>query len=148
MSEPTRRAIIYEADQSGQSITLSYQTLLEYVCRFSHVLTHLGVQQGDTVIIYLQMIPRTIVALLACARIEAFYSCVFSGFSSVALRDRIIECALKVIVTADQGLRVGKVLLLKSIANQALKLHTNPVNVVVFARTSGKVSSQDGRDHW
>ncbi|WP_337863854.1 AMP-binding protein [Nitrososphaera sp.] len=107
-----KAAIIWESE-SGESRTLTYFQLFRYVNRFANVLKSLGVKKGDRVTIYMPMVPELPVAMLACARIGATHSVVFSGFSSQALVDRVNDAQSKVIVTADGTFRKGKLVDLK-----------------------------------
>jgi len=97
-------AIIWEGEP-GDSRTLTYRELHHEVCKFANVLKTLGVQKGDRVGIYLPMIPEAAIAMLACARIGAAHSVIFGGFSAEALRDRLIDCQVEVVITADGGWR-------------------------------------------
>ncbi|MCE3233234.1 MAG: acetate--CoA ligase, partial [Rickettsiaceae bacterium] len=101
-------AIIWEGDDPEESKKITYKELHENVCRLGNVLKNLGVQKGDRVIIYMPMIPEAAYAMLACARIGAVHSVVFGGFSPSSLKGRMEDCASKVIITADEGLRGGK----------------------------------------
>ena len=119
--EPERPAIIYEADEPGQGRTISYGELLREVSKLAATLKQLGVKKGDTVALYLPMIPEAIVAFLACTRIGAVHSVVFAGFSSGSLRDRIVDAGSKVVITTDEGKRGGKLIGTKKIVDEALK---------------------------
>jgi len=101
-------AIIWEGDDPNDSKHITYQELHDEVCRFANVLKAHGVHKGDTVTIYLPMIPEAAYAMLACARIGAVHSIVFGGFSPDSLAGRIDGCKSKVLITADEGLRGGK----------------------------------------
>ena len=103
IKNPNKPAIIYEADESADGRTLTYGELLKEVCRVAHVLKQMGVKRGDTVAIYLPMIPEALIALLACTRIGAVHSVVFAGFSSDSLRDRVIDAQSRVVITTDEG---------------------------------------------
>ena len=94
--------------EPGDTRTITYAQLLADVCRFANVLHGLGVGRGDRVAIYMPMIPELPVAMLACTRIGAAHSVVFGGFSSDALRDRILDAQARVLVTADGGWRAGR----------------------------------------
>lgn len=107
-----KAAIIWE-NESGDVRTLTYNQLYVEVNKFANALRNLGVKKGDRVTIYLPMVPELPVAMLACSRIGAIHIVVFSGFSSQALTDRINDSKSKVIITADQGVRRGKILELK-----------------------------------
>jgi acetyl-CoA synthetase len=134
--------------EPGDTRTITYAQLLDEVARFANVLKQLGVQTGDRVCIYLPMIPELPVAMLACARIGAPHSVVFGGFSSDALRDRIVDAEAKVLVTADGGWRRGAAVPLKAAADLALVDTPSIQHVVVVRRTNTDVGWVDGRDHW
>ena len=106
--------------------------------------------KGDRVTIYMPMIPQTVTAMLACARIGAVHSVVFGGFSPEALKGRIEDCGSKVVITADEGVRGGKKIPLKANVDEAIAgLNGTTVNaVVVVRRTGGKINWVAGRDHW
>jgi len=110
IKNPDKPAIIYEADEPNEGRTITYGELLREVSRLSHVLKQMGVKKGDTVAIYMPMIPEALFAFLACTRIGAVHSVVFAGFSSDSLRDRVINAESKVVITTDEGKRGGKVI--------------------------------------
>ena len=140
-------AIIWEADEPGQSVTWTYRDLHEQVCRAANVLSDLGVQAGDRVIIYMGMVPQAAVAMLACARIGAAHSVVFGGFSAEALRDRIIDCGARVVITQDEGRRGGRAVALKSVVDEALSSDEAQVDkVLVYKRTHTELSWEESRD--
>lgn len=145
---PDTPAIIYEADEAGDGRTITYGELLREVSKVAYVLKTMGVQKGDTVAIYLPMIPEAIVALLACARIGAVHSVVFAGFSSDSLRDRVIDANSKVVITSDEGKRGGKVIATKKIVDDALKQCADVKHCLVFKRTGANVPMTAGRDLW
>ena len=140
-------AILWEPDsptEAGRRI--SYRELHEAVCRLANGLTALGIRKGDRVTIYLPMIPEAAISMLACARIGAIHSVVFGGFSPDSIANRIQDCDSRLVITADEGLRGGKVVPLKANVDEALK-HCNSVQkVVVVARTGAGVWMQEGRD--
>ncbi|MEW5839490.1 MAG: acetate--CoA ligase, partial [Thermoproteota archaeon] len=141
-----KAAIIWESE-SGESRTLTYFQLFRYVNRFANVLKSLGVKKGDRVTIYMPMVPELPVAMLACARIGATHSVVFSGFSSQALVDRVNDAQSKVIVTADGTFRKGKLVDLKKVVDESLPLTPSVEHVVVFRRAGNSVS-WGPKDHW
>ena len=142
-------AIIWEGDDPKESRKITYRELHEHVCRFANVLRKYGVKKGDTVTIYLPMIPEAAYAMLACARIGAVHSIVFGGFSPDALAGRIEGCRSKVVITADEGLRGGRKVPLKVNADQALKKAPDIVDtLIVVKRTGGQIGWVEGRDVW
>ena len=146
-SRGDQAAIIWEADEPGQSVTWTYRDLHEQVCRAANVLSDLGVQAGDRVIIYMGMVPQAAVAMLACARIGAAHSVVFGGFSAEALRDRIIDCGARVVITQDEGRRGGRAVALKSVVDEALSSEEAQVDkVLVYKRTHTELSWNENRD--
>ncbi len=134
--------------EPGDTRTITYAQLLADVERFANVLKGLGVARGDRVAIYMPMIPELPVAMLACTRIGAVHSVVFGGFSSDALRDRIVDAEAKALVTADGGWRKGAAVPLKANADAALDHTPSIENVVVVRRTGADVDMRQGRDHW
>ncbi len=116
------KVAIYWEGELGDSQVLSYSTLYRWVNKFASVLKNLGVNKGDTVALYLPMIPELPIFMLACARIGAPHTVVFSGFSAQALADRINDIKAKVLVTADAGFRRGKYLELKNSSDEAVNL--------------------------
>jgi len=141
-------AIIWEPEPVGEkNRVLTYFDLYREVNKFSNVLKDLGVKKGDVVGIYLPMIPEVQIAMLACARIGAIHSVVFSAFSSEALRYRMEEVKSKVLITVDGYYRRGKLIDLKSKADEAVK-GTKIKHVIVVKRANLKVNWTKGRDHW
>lgn len=110
-----KAAIIWESED-GEVRTITYNQLYIEVNRFANALRNLGVKKGDRVTIYLPMVPELPIAMLACSRIGAIHIVVFSGFSSQALTDRINDSKSKIIITADEGIRRGKILELKKLS--------------------------------
>jgi acetyl-CoA synthetase len=113
-------AIIWEGDDPNQDKKITYRELHAEVCRFANALKARGVKKGDRVCIYMPMIPEVAVAMLACTRIGAIHSVVFGGFSPDSLKDRILNADCQVLITADESMRGGKSLPLKSNADRAL----------------------------
>ncbi|MGI0493231.1 acetate--CoA ligase [Alkalinema pantanalense CENA528] len=144
----TKPAIIWEGEP-GDSKVLTYEELHREVCKFANVLKKLGVQKGDRVGIYMPMIPEAAIAMLACARIGASHSVVFGGFSAEALRDRLIDAAAKVVVTADGGWRKDAIVPLKDAVDKALEDGQSVVQSVVVAKRTGQdIPMQADRDFW
>ncbi|KRG63200.1 acetyl-CoA synthetase [Stenotrophomonas humi] len=146
-----KTALLFEPDgpdSPAQKVT--YRELYERVCRLGNALRALGIKKGDRVTIYLPMIVDAAVAMLACARIGAIHSVVFGGFAANSIADRVGDCASKLIITADEGLRGGKKVPLKANVDAALKLPgTNTVETVLVVRhTGGAVDMQAPRDRW
>jgi acetyl-CoA synthetase len=137
---------IGEPENDTRDIT--YAELKDEVCRAANTLTDLGVRAGDRVAIYMPMIPETVVAMLACARIGAPHTVVFGGFSAQALVDRIQDCNAQVVITADGGYRRGAPAALKPAVDEALERCPDVRNVVVVRRTGQDVAWTDGRDLW
>jgi acetyl-CoA synthetase len=139
-------AIIWEGDDPSQSKTITYRELHEHVCRFANVLKVNGVKRGETVTIYMPMIPEAAYAMLACARIGAIHSVVFGGFSPESIANRVRDCDSKVIVTADEGVRGGKIIPLKANVDAACEHAPGVQRVIVVTRTGAGVPMQAGRD--
>jgi acetyl-CoA synthetase len=142
-------AIIWEGDDPNESKHITYRELHAEVCKFANVLKAHGIGKGDTVTIYLPMIPEAAYAMLACARLGAVHSIVFGGFSPDSLAQRIEGCKSKVVITADEGLRGGRKVALKINADEAAKKAGGIVkSMIVVKRTGGKIDMQAGRDFW
>lgn len=142
------KVAIYWEGEKGEERTLSYSQLYREVNRLASALQKLGVKDGDRVAIYLPMIPELATAMLATARIGAIHTVVFSGFSSMALADRINDTKAKVLITADGGFRRGKIIQLKEIADAAVEKTQSMKNVIVVKRTGQEVKMKEGRDLW
>jgi acetyl-CoA synthetase len=142
-------AIIWEGDDPKDSKHITYQELHDEVCRLANVLKAHGVKKGDTVTIYLPMIPEAAYAMLACARIGAVHSVVFGGFSPDSLAGRIADCRSKLLITADEGRRGGRTTPLKAHADEAVEKTGGIVETMLVVRhTGGAVAWEDGRDVW
>ncbi|MCP5086607.1 MAG: acetate--CoA ligase [Rhodobacteraceae bacterium] len=139
-------AIIWESDDPNVDSKVTYNEVHEKVSKLANVYKSLGVGKGDRVILYMPMIPEAAYAMLACARIGAVHSIVFAGFSPEALAARVKGCGAKLIVTADEAPRGGKVTPLKTNADKALEI-AGDVATLVVERTGGDVPMKDGRDH-
>jgi acetyl-CoA synthetase len=142
-----KAALVWEGEP-GDTRTLTYQELLNEVCRFANALKGLGVAKGDRVGIYMPLIPEAAIAMLACARIGATHSVVFGGFSAEALRDRMNDAQARVVVTADGGWRRGNVVPLKASVDGAIDGASSVKHVVVVKRVGQDVTMHGGRDHW
>ncbi|TDA65495.1 MAG: acetate--CoA ligase [Clostridia bacterium] len=143
-----KAALIWEGNTPGETRTYTYQQLYHEVNRFANALRRLGVGKGDRVSIYLPMIPELAMAMLACARIGAIHSVVFGGFSAEALRDRILDCGSKLLITCDAGYRGDKVVPMKASADAAVKDCPCIEKVIVVRRAGAEVPMQAGRDLW
>ena len=139
-------AIIWEGDDPSVDKKITYRELHEQVCKLANVLKAQGIKKGDRVCIYMPMIPEASYAMLACARIGAVHSVVFGGFSPDALKDRILNSDCQLLITADEGLRGGRSVPLKSNADIALEQCPNVHTCLVVERTGGDVAWQEGRD--
>ncbi len=141
-------AIIWEGDDPNVQRKITYRELHTEVCQFASALKGLGVKKGDRICIYMPMIPEAAVAMLACTRIGAMHSVVFGGFSPDALRDRINDSECSVVITADQGLRGGKKVALKSNADKACEDTPSVRKMVVVKHGAEPTGWVDGRDVW
>jgi acetyl-CoA synthetase len=142
-------AIIWEGDNPEESKKITYKELHEEVSRLANVLKARGVKKGDTVSIYLPMIPEAAYAMLACARVGAVHSIIFGGFSPDSLAGRIEGCKSAVIITADEGLRGGRKVPLKANSDVAIDKTGDIVKTqIVVKRTGGKIDWKEGRDVW
>ncbi len=142
-------AIIFEADD-GAVTQVSYQALYHKVCQFANGLKSLGIKKGDRVIIYMPMSIEGVIAMQACARIGATHSVVFGGFSAKSLQERIIDAGAVAIITADEQMRGGKALPLKSIVDEGLALGgcDSLKSVIVYRRTGGNINVNITCDVW
>ncbi|MEM9572571.1 MAG: acetate--CoA ligase [Pseudomonadota bacterium] len=142
-------ALIWEGDDPADDATVTYKQLHGAVCRFANVLKDMGVEKGDRVTIYMPMILEAAYAMLACARIGAVHSIVFGGFSPEALAGRITDCDSQFMITADEGVRGGRIVSLKDNVDKACDLAGGMVEkVLVVRRTGNPVNMAEGRDIW
>ena len=142
-------AIIWEGNDPNQSRTFTYSELLKEVSQFANALKSMGVEKGDRVCLYMQMIPELAFAVLACARIGAVHSVVFGAFSSDSLRDRINDSSCKILVTQDTGVRgIKQNIPMKVNADNAVVDTPSIEHVVVVRRTGEPVSMDSERDIW
>ena len=141
-------AIIWEGDDPNESKKITYKELHQKVSKFANMMKHFGVQKGDRVTIYMPMIPEAAYAMLACSRIGAIHSVVFGGFSPDALAGRILDCDSKFLITADEGIRGGKIVPLKVNSDKALEQCPDVKNVFVVKRTGGDIEMKEDRDLW
>ncbi|MDP6790162.1 MAG: acetate--CoA ligase, partial [Candidatus Marinimicrobia bacterium] len=144
-----RTAVIWEGNDPSEDQSFTYAELLRKVKKFANVLKNNGIEKGDRVCIYLQMVPQLAVAMLACARIGAVHSIVFGAFSADSLRDRINDSECKLLITQDTGVRGTKTdIPMKANADKAVAQTPSIQKVIVVERTGVQVNMQDGRDVW
>ncbi|MEO7236812.1 MAG: acetate--CoA ligase [Lapillicoccus sp.] len=143
-----RVAIHFVGEPQGDTRDITYAELHEQVQRAANALQDLGVGKGDTVAIYLPMIPEAAVAMLACARLGAPHSVVFGGFSAEALNSRIQDAKCKVVITADGGYRRGAPAALKPAVDGAVDREGTPVEHVLVVRRTGQDVAWNDRDVW
>lgn len=143
-----KAAIIWQAENELERRTLTYQELFNEVCRFTNVLRKHGVTRGTTVTIFMPLVPELAIAMLACARLGAIHSVVFSAFSADSLRSRIKDCASQVVISADIGYHAGRVVDLKNKVDQALLESPSVKKTIIFNRGDCKINMQPGRDYW
>ncbi|GLQ06117.1 acetate--CoA ligase [Sneathiella chinensis] len=143
-----RTAIIWEGDEPTDDKTLTYRELHREVCKLSNVLKARGIKKGDRVTIYMPMIVEAAIAMLACTRIGAVHSVVFGGFSPDALAGRIQDCDSNCVITADEGVRGGKIVPLKVNTDKALENCPKCTLCVVVKRTGNDINWVEGRDVW
>ena len=141
-----KTAIIWVGDDPSDSKKISYKELHKNVCKAANGLKSIGIQKGDRVTIYLTMIPELAYTMLACARIGAVHSIIFGGFSPDSIATRINDCESDYVITADEGVRGGKIIPLKKIADEAMMQCPNVKKCVVVKRTGNSVDWNDDRD--
>ncbi len=149
-ADRNKAAIIWEGEP-GDSRVLTYFDLYREVNQFANALRKLGIQKGDRIALYLPMIPELAIATLACARIGAVHTVIFAGFSANSIRDRVVDCGAKCVITADGGWRRGQILNLKNIVDEAVEDLDTVTDVVVVKRGHGDpfpCRIKEGRDHW
>ena len=147
-TKPDNVAFIFEADEPGQHQYISFAQAHEQVCKLANALKSCGVKKGDVVTIYMPMVVEAAYAMLACARIGAIHSVVFGGFSADSLRDRIFDCESTCVITANEAVRGGKNVPLKSNVDNALDVCSDVNTVFVLQKTDMESSMVDGRDVW
>ena len=143
-----KTAIIWEGDDPENSKRLTYQELHDEVCKFANILKELGIKKGSRVCIYMPMIVEVAFAMLACTRIGAIHSVVFGGFSPESLKDRILDADCRIVITADEGVRGGKLVPLKSNVDEALKDCPYVSHTLVVKRTGNHIPWNEDRDVW
>ena len=141
-----KTAIIWVGDDPKKSKEISYKELHKNVCKAANILKGIGVQKGDRVTIYLTMIPELAYTMLACARIGAVHSIIFGGFSPDSIATRINDCESEYLITADEGVRGGKIIPLKKIADEALEQCPNVKKCLVVEHTGGEINWHSERD--
>ncbi|MFM9148353.1 MAG: AMP-binding protein, partial [Verrucomicrobiota bacterium] len=150
-------AIVYEGEpteggRASEVRRITYRELLAEVSRFANVLKGLGLRKGDTVAIYMPMVPELAVAVLACARVGVVHSVVFGGFSAESIRDRVNDAKSKAVITMDGGYRRGKFLPLKQTVDEGVKECPSIAHVLVLQRHPGRPDAScamtPGRDVW
>uniref|UniRef100_A0A673WGX5 Propionate--CoA ligase n=1 Tax=Salmo trutta TaxID=8032 RepID=A0A673WGX5_SALTR len=142
-TSPERVALIWERDEPGTEVKITYRQLLELTCRLGNLLKRQGVRRGDCVTIYMPPCPLAVASMLACARIGAAHNVVFAGFSSEALADRIRDAQSSTVITVNQGVRGGKVVDLKRTVDQAVQNCPSVQQVLVAMRTENTVAMTD-----
>jgi len=147
-NKKNKTAIIWVGDDPKVSKEITYKDLHKNVCKAANGLKELGIKKGDRVTIYLTMIPELAYVMLACARIGAIHSIIFGGFSPDSIAGRVNDCQSDYIITADEGVRGGKIIPLKKITDEALKSCPNIKKCVVVKRTGNEINWVDGRDIW
>jgi len=145
-NNPNKIAIIWEGDDPNNVEKISYKELLDQVCKTANALKKIGVRKGDRVTIYLTMIPQLAYVMLACSRIGAIHSIIFGGFSSDSIAERIKDCNSEYIITADEGIRGGKIIPLKKTVDRALEKCPGVKKCVVVKRTGNCVNLVEDRD--
>ncbi|QLQ82330.1 hypothetical protein HG537_0H00910 [Torulaspora globosa] len=148
-ANPSKVALIYEADDEKDNRVITFGELLRQVSEVAGVLKSWGVRKGDTVAVYLPMIPEAVVAMLAVARLGAIHSVVFAGFSAGSLKDRVVDAGCKVVITCDEGKRGGKTVHTKKIVDEGLNGVDQVSKILVFQRTGTEgIPMRAGRDYW
>ena len=142
------KVAIYWEGENGETRVLSYSTLFRDVNRYASALQQIGVKKGDRIALYLPMIPELPIFMLACARIGAVHTVIFSGFGAQAMCDRIADTQAKVIIPADGGYRRGKITPLKELADEAATTCSSVEKIIVVKRTGQPVPMREGRDFW
>ncbi len=143
-----KTAIIWVGDNPEDSKTISYQELYNNVCKAANGLKSVGIKKGDRVTIYLTMIPELAFVMLACARIGAIHSIIFGGFSADSIAGRVNDCDSDYIITADEGIRGGKIIPLKKTTDEALTKCRDIKKCIVIKRTGNEINWVNNRDVW
>ncbi len=141
-------ALIWQGEPEDDYKIWTYQMLYDRVCRVASALKRMGVKKGDRVVLYLPMLPETVVAMLACARIGAIHVLVFAGFSASSVQARIQDSEARIVITADALFRGGKIIPLKSTLDEALKDCPSVRRVIVVNRANTSTTMRERRDVW
>ena len=143
----SKTAIFWEGED-GSSRIITYGDLFIQVKKFANVLKSLGIKTGDRITVYLPMVPELVIAMLACARIGAIHTVVFSGFSAISLKDRVQDSGSKIIITADGGFRKGKLIKLKEIVDESVSNINSVEHVVVLRRANNQIKLNEKDCIW
>jgi acetyl-CoA synthetase len=146
--EKSSKTAIFWEGEDGSSRIITYGDLYIQVKKFANVLKSLGVKTGDRITIYLPMVPELVIAMLACSRIGAIHTVVFSGFSATSLRDRVEDSGSKIIVTADGGFRKGKLIKLKEIVDESASSLGSVEHVIILRRANNDISLNEKDRSW
>ena len=146
-NKANKPAILWEGE-NGDSLVLTYKEMWTRVKKLANVLKSLDVKKGDRVTIYLPMIPELPISMLACARIGAIHTVIFSGFSATAIKDRIEDSKSKIVITSDGGYRRGNIIKLKEVVDDAIKDLDFVQNVIVVERTKNKIELSSKDKFW
>lgn len=140
-------AIFWEGENDERRV-VTYGELLDSVQRLANGLKSLGVQKGDRITIYLPMVPELIISIMACSRIGAIHTIIFSGFSAQSIKDRVVDSQSKLIITADGGYRRGGIVKLKDVIDVAVSDVDFVQNVIVLTRTNNQVTMTKRDIYW
>ena len=146
--EKSSKTAIFWEGEDGSSRIVTYRDLYTYVKKFANALKSLGVKSGDRITIYLPMVPELVIAMLACSRIGAIHTVVFSGFSAISLKDRVEDSGSKIIITADGGFRKGKLIKLKEIVDESASSVNSVEHVIVLRRANNEISLNEKDCLW
>ncbi len=145
-NKKNQAAIIWEGED-GETVTITYDQLFRRVNQLANAFKKMGIKKGDRITIYLPMIPELPISMLACARIGAIHSVIFSGFSSQSIIDRVNDAKSKIIITADGGYRRGKIVPLKRIVDDAIK-HTSSIEKIIVVKRTHENIIMGEKDIW